>query len=121
MCTPDQRRLDVYFLRKVTTLDTPLPGTVTADDILIYSEETTLPIIEIESIIGWITLNNQDVLQLKTKAVGDFTLYKFKIEDARLDPYFNDISFSFKANCPSDLDCSPPTMNALQRNWLTFL
>ncbi len=105
---PDQRWLDVYFLRKVTTLDTPLPGTVTADDILIYSEETTLPIIEIESIIGWTTLNNQDVLQLKTKAVGDFTLYKFKIEDARLDPYFNDISFSFKANCPSDLDCSPP-------------
>jgi hypothetical protein len=105
---PDQQRLDVYFLRKVTSLDVPMPGTITADDILIYSEETELPIIEIETFIGFTTINNQDVLQLKTKTVGDFTLYKFKIEDARLDPFFNDISFSFKANCPSDLDCAPP-------------
>ncbi len=103
----DQRRLDVYFLRKVTTMDMPLPGTISADDILIYSEETELPIIEVETLIGWTTINNQDVLQLKTKVIGDFTLYKFKIEDARLDPFFNDISFSFKANCPSDLDCAP--------------
>lgn len=109
---PDQRRLDVYFLRPVTTLDVPLPGSLTADDILIYSEETTLPIIEIETLIGFTTINNQDVLQLKTKAVGDFTLYKLFINDRnspkRIDPYFNDISFSFKANCPSDLDCAPP-------------
>ncbi len=103
----DQRRLDVYFLRKVTTINVPLPGTISADDILIYSEETELPIIEVETLIGWTTIKGQDVLQLKTKVVGDFTLYKFKIEDARLDPFFNDISFSFKANCPSDLDCAP--------------
>lgn len=36
---PDQKMLDVYFLRSVTSLNAPLPGTLTADDILIYNPE----------------------------------------------------------------------------------
>ena len=39
---------------------------------------------------------------------GDFTLYKLYINDSRIDRYFNDVTFSFKAHCPSDLDCEPP-------------
>ncbi|MEO8148082.1 MAG: hypothetical protein ABI723_10615 [Bacteroidia bacterium] len=67
-----------------------------------------MPHIEVEPLLIWNNINGQDVLQLITKQPGDFTLYKFKIEDARIDPYYNDISFSFKANCPGDLDCKPP-------------
>jgi len=102
---PDQKTLDIYFLRAVTSLDMPLPGTINPGDILIYSPEATLPEIEVDTIDTWTNINNQDVLRLKTKSPGDFTLYNFKIIDPRIDDYFNDISFSFKANCPSDLDC----------------
>lgn len=105
---PDQLTLDVYFLRLVTSLDSPLPGTIVPGDINIYSPESSLPEIEVDSILVWTAVNGQDVLRLKTKQRGDFSLYKFKIDDLRLDPYFNDISFSFKASCPSDLDCKPP-------------
>ncbi|HMH23942.1 MAG TPA: hypothetical protein VK563_19285 [Puia sp.] len=105
---PNQQDLDVYFLRKVDTLDSPMPGTLSADDILIYSTGGELPKIAVSPTLNWTTLNGQSVLQLHAMQAGDFALYKFKIEDARLDPYYNDISFSFKANCPSDLDCKPP-------------
>lgn len=104
---PNQMTLDVYFLRPVTSLDSPLPGSITTDDISIYSPESTLPEIAVEAIIAWTTVDGQDVLRLKTIQRGDFSLYMLKIEDLRIDPHFNDISFSFKASCPSDLDCKP--------------
>ncbi|NCA84367.1 MAG: hypothetical protein EOM83_02205 [Clostridia bacterium] len=105
---PDQSTLDVFFLRSVITLDVPLPGTIAPGDISIYSPEAALPEIKVDSIIAWLTIHGQDVLRLKTKSPGDFSLYKFKIKDARIDNFYNDISFSFKANCPSDLDCEAP-------------
>jgi hypothetical protein len=103
-----QTILDIYFLRPVTTLASPLPGTIDPTDILIYSSTEGLPEIEVLPPLTWLVVDGQDVLRVITKAPGDFTLYKFKIADARIDPYYNDISFSFKANCPSDLDCAPP-------------
>jgi hypothetical protein len=103
-----QTILDIYFLRSVTTLASPLPGTVDPSDILIYSTTEGLPAIEILPPLNWLVVDGQDVLRVITNAPGDFTLYKLKIEDARIDPYYNDVSFSFKANCPSDLDCAPP-------------
>src|SRR5687767_1289563 len=105
---PDQLTLDVYFLRSVTSLDAPLPGTITADDILIYSPEAQLPQIEVNDLLAWVIVDGKDVLRLTTKASGDFSLYKFKIDDARLDIFYNEVTFSFKANCPADLDCKPP-------------
>ncbi len=105
---PDQKTLDVYFLRPVTSLDVPIPGSLSPKNITIYSPGTKLPKIEIDSIDSWTTIEEQDVLRLKTKSSGDFSLYKMIINDSRIDPFFNDISFSFKANCPSDLDCKPP-------------
>jgi hypothetical protein len=105
---PNQVTLDVYFLRSVTTLDAPMPGTLTAADIQIYSSAGELPVIEVIAPLNWVVIDGQDVLRLQTKEPGDFSLYKFKIDDIRLDPFYNDISFSFKANCPTDLDCNPP-------------
>ncbi len=108
---PDQMKLDIFFLRKVSDLITipQLPASLTATDIKIYSPESFLPEIEVDTIIGWqLPADGPHVLQIKTKQPGDFSLYNFIINDNRIDPYFNDISFSFKANCPSDLDCKPP-------------
>lgn len=108
---PDQVTLEIYFLRKVTDLigNPKLTASLKTTDIKIYSAGSFLPEIEIDAIIGWQTpANGAHVLKLRTKQPGDFSLYNFFINDGRIDPYFNDVSFSFKANCPSDLDCKPP-------------
>jgi hypothetical protein len=48
------------------------------------------------------------VLHLHVTAPGGFVRYRLTIDDPRIDPFFNGVVFSFKANCPSDLDCEPP-------------
>ena len=100
-----QVQLNVHFIQSVNTIIPKLPGTIFPGDIKIYSPGEKLAEIEVDS-VGWST-PDEEVLIVKTKQKGDFTLYRFKINDARIDSYFNDVSFSFKANCPSDLDCKP--------------
>lgn len=39
---------------------------------------------------------------------GDFSTYTFAIDSPKIDPYFARVPFSFKALCPSDVDCEPP-------------
>jgi hypothetical protein len=51
--------------------------------------------------------DGRDVLRATTAHPGDFSRYRLHIEDSRVDRFFNDVSFSFKANCASDLDCKP--------------
>jgi hypothetical protein len=104
---PNQQQLDVYFLSDVAAMDAPLPGSVTPDIIKIYSPNAELPEVGILPLLQWPIVDGNRVLRLNTFAPGDFALYRFKIEDARIDTFFNDVSFSFKANCPSDLDCKP--------------
>ncbi|MBD0260131.1 MAG: hypothetical protein ICV83_30810, partial [Cytophagales bacterium] len=100
---PDQTTLDVYFLASGLALPIPLD----AEDIDIYSNEPGLPPIKVAS-PGWTVVEGRNVLRLVAAQPGDFTVYTFRINDLRIDPFFNDVSFSFKANCPSDLDCQPP-------------
>ena len=104
----DQMRLDVFFLRTPSSLDTPLVGDVTQGQILIYNPSggTLLSPVPLSG-LAWVVVDGRDVLRLTTVVPGDFTLYKLRIDDSRIDPYFNDITFSFKAHCPSDLDCEP--------------
>jgi len=47
-------------------------------------------------------------LRITTDAPGEFVGYRLWIDDSRIDPFWNDVPFSFKANCPSKLDCEPP-------------
>ena len=42
-----------------------------------------------------------------TAQPGDFSRYRFRLDDPLVDPYFSEVGFSFKANCPSELDCAP--------------
>ena len=45
------------------------------------------------------------VLEIETAQPGDFSIYTLHIDSDRLDPFFNDIEFSFKQGCPSRFDC----------------
>jgi hypothetical protein len=105
---PNQTTLDVYFLRSPATLAVPLVSNLLARAIRIYSPSggEWLPEVPV-SAIAWVVIGGLNVLRITTTSPGDFSLYRLHIEDARIDPYFNDVRFNFKANCCSDLDCAP--------------
>jgi hypothetical protein len=52
-------------------------------------------------------IENDSVLELTTKYPGGFANYTLRLDDPRVDAEFNDVEFSFKANCESRLDCKP--------------
>jgi hypothetical protein len=112
----DQVTLDVYFLVEPNLLQTPLiaPPNPAPDlrldqvQIDCPAGDTPLTEIPIVSMIG-VLIGDEPrcVLRLTTQMPGDFTTYRLTIDDWRIDNYYNGIAFSFKANCPSDLDCKP--------------
>lgn len=71
-------------------------------------------------------------LTLSVEAQGDFSIYALTIFGTGLDPFFDWIPFSFKAGCPSDLDCAtvtppcpplmgdPPPIDYLAKDFLSF-
>jgi hypothetical protein len=101
---PDQITLDVYFLWPPAGLTTPL--VLSLDEIHIYCPSGGAPDMPVTS-MNWVNVGGEQVLRLTVAQPGDFTLYKILIDDLRVDPFFNDVTFSFKVNCPSDLDCAP--------------
>jgi hypothetical protein len=105
---PNQTTLDVYFLRAPATLTVPLINDVSANAISIESPSggERLPKVPVTN-VQWVAIATRDVMRVTTAFPGDFSRYRFHIEDARIDPFFNDRFFSFKANCESDLDCAP--------------
>ncbi len=104
---PGQTTLDVYFLRPPGALTAPLTANpLNPEDIRIYAPSGGAPEMPVLS-ANWANVSGRDVLRIIVAEPGDFTLYNLFIDDLRIDPYFNDVSFSFKANCPSDLDCTP--------------
>src|SRR6185503_3351633 len=49
-------------------------------------------------------------LELAVAAPGDFSTYMLRLDTQPplLDPFFDHVEFSFKAGCPSTLDCETP-------------
>jgi hypothetical protein len=101
----NQTSLDVYFLRSPKTLTTSLTNNLLAEQVVIYNDEGLVPSIPVTG-IAWSP--DGEILQLQVAAPGNFVLYRLRIDDVRIDRYYNNITFSFKAGCPSDLDCAPP-------------
>ena len=50
-------------------------------------------------------VDGRAVMLIRVAAPGGFGWYRLNIDSPAIDPYFNDIRFSFKAACDSDLDC----------------
>lgn len=48
-----------------------------------------------------------DHLRLRVDQPGDFSDYVLTIDNSALDPFFKQITFNFKAGCPSRFDCKP--------------
>ncbi len=98
-----QTVLRVHFLNGVA-----LRGTLAAAPTITGGE--SLPTVSVLPVADadWGLDGAHVVLTLRVKAPGDFSLYTLTLASPALDPFFAGARFSFKAGCPSDLDCATP-------------
>ena len=98
-----QTALRVHFLNGVMVRGTLLAApTITGGESL--PAVAVLPVANAD----WGQDGGHVVLTLRVPAPGDFSLYTLTLASPALDPYFARVRFSFKAGCPSDLDCRAP-------------
>ncbi|MDQ6867038.1 MAG: hypothetical protein M3178_00965 [Pseudomonadota bacterium] len=101
---PSQTTLKVHFLNDVTLGTLLSPPAITGGD--------TVPTVAVQPIsdTDWSYDEGHLVLTLRVAAPGDFSFYTLTLKSDALDPFFDHVQFSFKALCPSDLDCKakPP-------------
>jgi hypothetical protein len=107
-----QTTLFVYFHPPATLTPQQILGVIQPSQIKIYSPSggEWLPVVPLDplSAPAWVTRDGRRVLRVKTAQPGDFSRYRFQLNHPLVDPYFKEVGFSFKANCPSELDCAPP-------------
>src|SRR4249919_2085816 len=106
----DETVLRVHFLNAVSLQGTLLP------QVTIDGGETirSVAVNPINDATDWQILGGHAVLWLTVAAPGDFSNYTLKFQSLdpnhpTLDPFFASTIFSFKARCPSDLDCKETT------------
>jgi hypothetical protein len=101
-----QTQLRVHFLTIVAvqgTLIAPLPVTICGGETI-----GSVAVLPIDESTAWSAdADGRPILTLAVAAPGDFSLYTLTIRSSALDPFFDAVPFSFKANCASDLDCAP--------------
>jgi hypothetical protein len=102
----DQRTLYVHFLNEVEvagTLEGAHPVTIDGGEVIAQVSVAT-----IEASAFSADEQGRPALELNVAAPGDFSTYRLTIASSALDPYFASAPFSFKASCPTDLDCRAP-------------
>ena len=108
--TDDETELRVHFLNVVPLKDSLSPN-VTVDGGETIRSGAVNPI----QAADWDMDGDHVVLNLKVAAPGDFSNYTLKLQNLdnnispALDPFSASAVFSFKARCPSDLDCKETT------------
>ena len=94
----------VHFVNAVA-----LAGTVTGASITGGETIPTVAVNPINDATDWSTdAAGRPLLRLTVAAPGDFSFYTLTLSSPVLDRFFDHAAFSFKALCPSDLDCAPP-------------
>lgn len=101
---PAQTLLRVHFLNTVA-----VEGTLSATDPVRISGGEAVATVPVDAIAAgdWTTDDaGRPVLTLRTPFPGDFSHYRLAVSSPVLDPFFASILFTFKAGCPSTLDCA---------------
>jgi hypothetical protein len=106
----DQLQLFVFIHHLATDMVPALAATlatIAPGDVTIHATSQVAPAIVPVTLhtSPLLAVNGRLALRFTVAMPGGFGHYKLRIAHAAIDPYFNDIAFSFKANCPSDLDC----------------
>lgn len=101
---PTETLLSVHFLNAVAVSAQPTKLTIDGGE--------SIPTVETPAIgaVNWSVLNGRPLLSFSVAGPGDFSIYTLRVENTLVDPFFQTTKFSFKANCPTDLDCKkePP-------------
>ncbi len=102
-----QRVITVYFLNKaprdIRARDVRIEGGARIRDIRV----TEITLCEIDD------PDLDDCMKVEVDRPGDFSTYTLKLVGADggplegFDPRYAQVNFSFKANCPSEIDCTP--------------
>jgi Baseplate J-like protein len=107
VASADQRTLRVHFYREID-----LAGTLTGLAITGGESIPTVPVEQpVDVPVNWsLDAEGRRVLTVRTPTPGDFSTYTLEVASPAVDPYFARSRFSFKAGCPSTLDCKqePP-------------
>jgi hypothetical protein len=101
----DQTTLVVHFLNS-----TAVAGTLAAEGPVSITGGDSVPAAAFGNLGAGTWSTDEDgrpLLTLHTACAGDFSDYVLSIASPVLDPYYASVSFSFKAECPSTLDCAP--------------
>jgi hypothetical protein len=113
----DQTTLYVHFINEVTLYDTSASPPVNAFS---GSNPVTIRGGEVITSVAVNPINpatdisddtaGRPVLKLTVPAPGDFSTYTLSIQSSLIDPFFASAPFSFKANCPTTIDCATPAV-----------
>lgn len=103
IASADERTLRVHFLK-----DVPQAISVVGVSITGGEEIPTVPLEPIAAGDWSLDAEGRPVLTLHARAHGDFSTYTLALASDALDPYFASTRFTFKAGCPSLLDCRQP-------------
>lgn len=105
IASTDQKTLRVHFLNSVA-----LQGLVTAATITGGESIPTVKVNPIQNSDWGSDPEGRPLLTLTVAAPSDFSRYTLSLTTSQLvlDPFFSQVTFSFKVLCPSDLDCAPP-------------
>lgn len=104
--SPTQTSLRVHFLNTVA-----LAGTVTGTAAVTITGGEAIPAVPVQPLAAtdWgADDDGRPTLELRTPFPGDFSRYRLTIASSVLDPMYASVRFTFKAGCPSTLDCAPP-------------
>ncbi len=123
-----QTMLRVVFFKNTTPT---VVGTVTAATITGGDRIPTVPVLPIVP-ADWSIAAGHPVLTLHVPEPGDFSFYTLVLVSPQLDPFYSEVKFTFKAGCPSLLDCKPlpevcppddavlPHIDYLAKDYLSF-
>ena len=106
IASADQTGLVVHFLNGVTVEGT-LTGTAPVQ-ITGGGSVPAVPVLPVAAADWGADDQGRPLLALRTAFRGDFSRYQLVIASPVLDPYFASVRFTFKAGCPSALDCAAP-------------
>ena len=122
-----ETQLRVHFLNAVQ-----LSGTISTPTITGGEGIRTVAVNPVNDSTDWQMDGISLILNLAVASPGDFSIYTLSISSKKLDPFFQTVTFSFKARCPSDLDCrlvtpqcpaeeqDTPPIDYLAKDFLSF-
>ncbi len=128
----DERTLHVYFLGKLPPeLVENRPGIERYLGVEGGRRVADIRVVDVDPVVEP-DPTKDDLLVVRLDRSGDFSTYAVRLRDVEgLDPRYDRAEFSFKLDCPSDLDCAPacaceppdlpePEINYLAKDYASF-